>query len=57
MMSYQVQSVVGHYGLHELEEGVSDLILIESDWPPAFSLVAIFVLLVGHHIESLVDHV
>ena len=54
--SYQVQSVVGHYGLHKLEEGVSDLILIESEWPAPVGLVAIFVLLVGHHIEGLVDH-
>jgi hypothetical protein len=52
-----VQSVVGHYRLHKLEEGVSDLILIESEGPAPIGLVTIFVLLVGYHIESLVDHV
>jgi hypothetical protein len=57
MMSYQVKSVVGHNGLHEFEECVSDLILIESEWLAPVGLVAIFVLLVRHHIESLVDHV
>ena len=57
MKSYQVQSVVGHYRLHKFEEGISDLILIESEGPTPVGLVTIFVLLVGHHIESLVDHV
>ena len=52
-----MESVVGHDRLHKLEEGVSDLILIESERSTPVGLVAIFVLLVRDHIESLVYHV
>ncbi len=54
--SYQVKGVVGHNGLHKLEEGISDLIFIESELFLRVFL-PIVILLIGNNVESLVDHV
>ena len=60
--AYEAFGVAGHDAGHELEEGVPDLVLVEPvlpHWIPLLiylaSLVVVLLVLVGDHVEGLVD--